>query len=128
MAIWKDLAILASDNANQIRRIKMLMTTTALVEGKHVTKYYGVVTGEAIIGANAIRDIFASVRDFFGGRSGSYEEVLRKAKDTAMREMVQEAERLGANAVIGIDLDYETVGGSGSMLMVTCSGTAVSLE
>ena len=128
MAIWKDLAIFVKDNANQIRRIEMLMTTTALVEGKHVAKYYGVVTGEAIIGANAIRDIFASVRDFFGGRSGSYEEVLRKAKDTAMREMAQEAERLGANAVIGIDLDYETVGGSGSMLMVTCSGTAVSLE
>ena len=104
----------------------MLMTTTALVEGKHVTKYYGVVTGEAIIGANAIRDIFASVRDFFGGRSGSYEEVLRKAKDTAMREMAQEAERLGANAVIGIDLDYETV--NGSMLMVTAAGTAVSVE
>ena len=89
----------------------MLMTTTALVEGKHITKYHGVVTGEAII-----------------GRSGSYEEVLRKAKDTALREMGEEAARLGANAVIGIDLDYETVGASGSMLMVTCSGTAVSME
>ena len=106
----------------------MLMTTTSLVEGKRIVTYYGVVTGEAIIGANAIRDIFASVRDFFGGRSGSYEEVLRKAKDTAMQEMGQEAELLGANAVIGIDLDYETVGASGSMLMVTCSGTAVRLE
>ena len=106
----------------------MLMTTTSLVEGKRIVTYYGVVTGVAIIGANAIRDIFASVRDFFGGRSGSYEEVLRKAKDTAMQEMGQEAERLGANAVIGIDLDYETVGASGSMLMVTCSGTAVRLE
>ena len=104
------------------------MTTTSLVEGKRIVTYYGVVTGEAIIGANAIRDIFASVRDFFGGRSGSYEEVLRKAKDTAMQEMGQEDERLGANAVIGIDLDYETVGASGSMLMVTCSGTAVRLE
>lgn len=104
------------------------MTTTALVEGKHIVKYHGIVTGEAIIGANAIRDVFASVRDFFGGRSGSYEEVLRKAKETAMREMEQEAACLGANAVIGIDLDYETVGASGSMLMVTCSGTAVSLE
>lgn len=106
----------------------MLMTTTSLVEGKRIVTYYGVVTGEAIIGANAIRDVFASVRDFFGGRSGSYEEVLRKAKNTAMQEMAQEAERQGANAVIGIDLDYETVGSSGSMLMVTCSGTAVLLE
>ena len=104
----------------------MLMTTTALVEGKHITKYHGVVTGEAIIGANAVRDLFAGLRDFFGGRSGSYEEVLRK--DTALREMGEEAARLGANAVIGIDLDYETVGASGSMLMVTCSGTAVSME
>lgn len=105
----------------------MLMTTTALVEGKQVTKYHGVVTGEAIIGANAIRDLFAGLRDFFGGRSSSYEEVLRKAKDTALQEMAQEAERMGANAVIGIDLDYETVGTNGSMLMVTCSGTAVNL-
>ena len=103
------------------------MTTTALVEGKQVTKYHGVVTGEAIIGANAIRDLFAGLRDFFGGRSSSYEEVLRKAKDTALQEMAQEAERMGANAVIGIDLDYETVGSNGSMLMVTCSGTAVNL-
>lgn len=104
------------------------MTTTALVEGKHVTRYYGVVTGEAIIGANALRDLFAGLRDFFGGRSGAYEEVLRKAKDTALKEMEEEAARLGANAVIGIDLDYETIGASGSMLMVTCSGTAVYME
>ena len=103
----------------------MLMTTTALVEGRHITKYHGVVTGEAII---VVRDLFAGLRDFFGGRSGSYEEVLRKAKDTALQEMGEEAARLGANAVIGIDLDYETVGASGSMLMVTCSGTAVSME
>ena len=106
----------------------MLMTTTALVEGRHITKYHGVVTGEAIIGANVVRDLFAGLRDFFGGRPGSYEEVLRKAKDTALQEMGEEAARLGANAVIGIDLDYETVGASGSMLMVTCSGTAVSME
>lgn len=103
------------------------MTTTALVEGKHVTRYYGVVTGEAIIGANVLRDLFAGLRDFFGGRSGAYEEVLRKAKNTALKEMEEEAARLGANAVIGIDLDYETIGG-GSMLMVTCSGTAVYME
>ncbi len=106
----------------------MLMTTTALIEGRHITKYHGVVTGEAIIGANAVRDIFASFRDFFGGRSNAYEEVLRKAKDTALQEMAQEAERMGANAVVGIDLDYETVGASGSMLMVTCSGTAVYID
>ncbi len=80
----------------------MLMTTTALVEGRHITKYHGVVTGEAIIGANVVRDLFAGLRDFFGGRSGSYEEVLRKAKDTALQEMGEEAARLGANAVIGI--------------------------
>lgn len=85
------------------------------------------MTGETIIGANFLRDIFASVRDFVGGRAASYEEVLREAKDSAMKEMVQRAETLGANAIIGIDLDYETVGANGSMLMVTCSGTAVTL-
>ena len=90
--------------------------------------YYGVVTGETIIGANVMRDFLAGIRDFFGGRSGAYEEVLREAKDTALEEMSREAQRLGANAVVGIDLDYETVGGSGSMLMVTCSGTAVRIE
>lgn len=90
--------------------------------------YYGVVTGETIIGANVMRDFMAGIRDFFGGRSGAYEEVLREAKNTALEEMAQEAQRLGANAVVGIDLDYETVGGSGSMLMVTCSGTAVRIE
>lgn len=90
--------------------------------------YYGVVTGETIIGANVMRDFLAGIRDFFGGRSGAYEEVLREAKNTALEEMSREAQRLGANAVVGIDLDYETVGGSGSMLMVTCSGTAVRIE
>ena len=99
----------------------MLMTTTPSVEGKRIVRYLGVVTGETIIGANVFRDFLAGVRDFFGGRSGSYEAVLREAKDTAL-------EALGANAVVGIDLDYETVGGSGSMLMVTCSGTAVRVE
>ena len=86
------------------------------------------VTGETIIGANVFRDFLAGVRDFFGGRSASYEAVLREAKDTALEEMARQAEALGANAVVGIDLDYETVGGSGSMLMVTCSGTAVRVE
>ena len=106
----------------------MLMTTTPSVEGKRIVRYLGVVTGETIIGANVFRDFLAGVRDFFGGRSGSYEAVLREAKDTALEEMVRQAEALGANAVVGIDLDYETVGGSGSMLMVTCRGTAVRFD
>ena len=106
----------------------MLMTTTPSVEGKQIVRYLGVVTGETIIGANVFRDFLAGVRDFFGGRSASYEAVLREAKDTALEEMARQAEALGANAVGGIDLDYETVGGSGSMLMVTCSGTAVRVE
>lgn len=104
------------------------MTTTPSVEGRHIVKYYGVVTGETIIGANVFRDFMAGVKDFFGGRSSAYEEVLQKAKDTALEEMARYAESLGANAVIGIDLDYETVGASGSMLMVVCSGTAVRIE
>lgn len=104
------------------------MTTTPSVEGRHIVKYYGVVTGETIIGANVFRDFMAGVKDFFGGRSSAYEEVLQKAKDTALEEMARSAESLGANAVIGIDLDYETVGASGSMLMVVCSGTAVRIE
>lgn len=106
----------------------MLMTTTPSVEGKQIVRYLGVVTGETIIGANVFRDFLAGVRDFFGGRSASYEAVLREAKDTALEEMARQAEALGANAVVGIDLDYETVGGSGSMLMVTCNGTAVRVE
>lgn len=85
------------------------------------------VTGETIIGANFVKDFFASIRDIVGGRSGSYEKVLREAKDTAMREMEERAARIGANAVIGIDIDYETMGQNGSMIMVTCSGTAVRL-
>ena len=100
----------------------MLMTTTPSVEGKRIVRYLGV------IGANVFRDFLAGVRDFFGGRSSAYEAVLREAKDTALEEMARQAEALGANAVVGIDLDYETVGGSGSMLMVTCSGTAVRVE
>lgn len=106
----------------------MLTTTTPNIEGRRIVKYYGIVSGETIIGANFLRDLFASVRDFVGGRSNSYEEVLREAKTTALREMEEEARRLGANAVIGVDLDYETVGGNGSMLMVTASGTAVLIE
>lgn len=106
----------------------MLLTTTNTIENKNIVKYVGLVTGEAIIGANLFRDIFAGIRDIVGGRSGSYEEVLREAKDNAVSEMEENASRLGANAVIGIDLDYETVGQNGSMLMVTASGTAVVFD
>jgi len=106
----------------------MLITTTPTIEGKRITNYYGIVSGETIIGANVFRDLFASIRDIVGGRSGAYEEVLREAKETALREMQDQAARMGANAVIGVDLDYETVGGSGSMLMVTASGAAVYIE
>ena len=106
----------------------MLVTTTPIIEGKRIIRYYGIVSGETIIGANVFRDFLAGIRDFVGGRSGAYEGGLRQAKDTAIREMEEQAARLGANAVIGVDLDYETVGGSGSMLMVTATGTAVTIE
>jgi len=106
----------------------MLVTTTNTIEGKKIVKYIGLVTGETIIGANIFKDIFASVRDIVGGRSGSYEKVLREAKDIAVSEMQQYAAALGANAIIGVDLDYETVGQGGSMLMVSASGTAVFIE
>lgn len=105
----------------------MLLTTTPTVEGSPVQNYLGIVSGETIIGANVFRDFMAGIRDFFGGRSGSYERILREAKQTALQEMANQAEQMGANAVVGIDLDYETIGSNGSMLMVTCSGTAVRL-
>ena len=97
----------------------MLVTTTPIIEGKRIIRYYGIVSGETIIGANVFRDFLAGIRDFVGGRSGAYEEVLRQAKDTAIREMEEQAARLGANAVIGVDLDYETVGGSGSTTIIS---------
>lgn len=106
----------------------MILTTTPLIEGRTIAMYCGIVSGETIVGANLVRDFLAGLRDVFGGRSGSYEEVLRKAKESALRELEAEAARLGADAVVGIDLDYETVGRNGSMLMVTCSGTAVKLR
>jgi uncharacterized protein YbjQ (UPF0145 family) len=104
----------------------MILTTTPSVEGRSISHYLGVVTGEAILGANIVRDLFAGVRDIVGGRSGAYEEELRKARTIAMQELSEEAARLGADAVVGIDLDYETVG-NGSMLMVSVSGTAIRL-
>lgn len=106
----------------------MLITTTNNIEGKKIAQYYGIVSGETIIGANVFKDFFAGIRDIVGGRAGSYESVLRQAKDTALQEMSDQAARMGANAVIAVDLDYETVGGSGSMLMVTAAGTAVRFE
>ncbi len=107
----------------------MVITTTPNIDGAEVAEYLGVVTGEAILGANLFRDFFAGITDIVGGRSAAYEEELRKARDTAFDEMVMEAESLGANGVIGVDLDYETiqVGRGGNMLMVSASGTAVRL-
>ena len=105
----------------------MLMTTTSTLDGRRVTRYLGVVSGEAILGANIFRDLFAGIRDIVGGRSAAYESELRKAKEIAMKEMQEQAAALGANAVLAIDLDYETVG-NGSMLMVSASGTAVVIE
>lgn len=106
----------------------MILSTTHTLEGKCVSQYHGVVFGETIIGANLFKDLFASIRDIVGGRSGSYEKVLSEARETAINEMAQRAQALGANAVIGIDVDYEVVGQSGSMLMVSASGTAVYAE
>lgn len=103
----------------------MIITTTNSLEGKQIEQYLGLVSGEAILGANIFRDLFAGIRDIVGGRSASYEAELRKAKEIAVREMTEQAQALGANAVVGVDLDYETVGG-GSMLMVSASGTAVT--
>ena len=103
----------------------MLMTTTAMVDGRPISRYLGIVTGEAIIGANIFRDIFAGVRDVVGGRSGTYEKALGEAREVAMAEMQARAQELGANAVVGIDLDYEVLGQNNGMLMVAVSGTAV---
>ena len=105
----------------------MLVTTTSTLDNAKVVKYIGLVSGEAILGANIFRDLFAGIRDIVGGRSAAYESELRKAKEIAIQEMQQQAATLGANAVIGVDLDYETVGG-GTMLMVSASGTAVVIE
>ena len=108
----------------------MLIVTTESVEGKRITKHLGLVSGEAILGANIFRDFFAGITDIVGGRSAAYESELRKAKDIALREMAEQASSLGGNAVVGVDLDYETisVGKGGGMLMVSASGTAVVIQ
>jgi uncharacterized protein YbjQ (UPF0145 family) len=105
----------------------MILTTTPSIEGKPVRDYLGVVTGEVIVGANIFKDLFAGIRDIVGGRSGAYEGALRDARHEAFAEISAEAERLGANAIVGIDIDYEVVGQNGSMLMVSISGTAVRI-
>lgn len=108
----------------------MIVTTTPTIEGQRITKYVGLVGGEAILGANIFKDFFASIRDIVGGRSASYEQELRKAKDIAIGEMMDQAKRFGANAIVGVDLDYETIGSGqgGNMIMVSANGTAVILE
>lgn len=106
----------------------MIITTTPSIEGKTIVNYLGIVSSEAVVGANIFRDLFASIRDIVGGRTSSYEGVLRRAKESALREIQENAKEMGANAIVGIDLDYETVGSNGSMLMVSASGTAVVIE
>lgn len=105
--------------------MSMIVTTTNAVEGRPAQQYFGIVTGEVIVGANLFRDLFASVRDIVGGRAGAYEDVLQRAREQALQEMQARAATLGANAVIGVDLDYEVLGANGSMLMVSATGTAV---
>lgn len=106
----------------------MIVTTTPSVEGKRITKYCGVISGEAILGANLFKDIFAGIRDLVGGRSATYERELQKAREIALQELQQRAVELGANAVVGVDLDYEVLGQANGMLMVSASGTAVVVE
>jgi uncharacterized protein YbjQ (UPF0145 family) len=106
----------------------MLLTTTPSIEGRSIKEYKAIVTGEVIIGANFFKDFLAGIRDVIGGRSGSYERVIREAKDAAMSEMIDRAKRYGADAIVGIDLDYETIGKSGGMIMVSASGTAITLN
>lgn len=105
----------------------MLLTTTPTIEGQPIRQYIGIVTSEAIIGANIVKDIFAGIRDIVGGRSGTYERVIEEARMNALKELEYKAGRMGANAVVGIDLDFETIGANGSMLMVVATGTAVKV-
>jgi uncharacterized protein YbjQ (UPF0145 family) len=106
----------------------MLVTTTPNIEGRRITKYFGIVTGEAILGANVFKDLFAGIRDIVGGRSATYEKELERARQIALAELQERAQQLGANAVVGVDLDYEVLGANNGMLMVSASGTAVLTE
>ena len=106
----------------------MIVTTTPNIEGRRISRYYGVVAGEAILGANVFKDLFAGIRDIVGGRSATYERELQKAREIALREMQERAEELGANAVVGVDLDFEVLGKDSGMLMVSASGTAVQVD
>jgi uncharacterized protein YbjQ (UPF0145 family) len=106
----------------------MIVTTTPNIEGKRIVKYLGIVTGEAVMGANMFKDMFAGLRDIVGGRSASYEKELRKARETALKELEDSADDFGANAVVGVDIDYEVLGEKNGMLMVSVSGTAVRAE
>ena len=106
----------------------MIVTTTPSIEGRKITKYCGVVAGEAVLGANLFKDLFAGIRDIVGGRSGTYEKELQRARDVTIQEMVERAQALGASAVVGVDLDYEVLGRDNGMLMVSASGTAVVAE
>lgn len=112
-----------SENWKDARGI--IVTTTPSIEGRPIKEYRGIVTGEVIVGANLFRDLFANIRDIVGGRSGSYERILREAREEAVAELQAEAGRVGGNAVVGVDLDYEVIGDTGSMLMVSASGTSV---
>jgi uncharacterized protein YbjQ (UPF0145 family) len=130
-ATYKTLPLRMKNFARQIgerTNATMIVTTTHSVEGKRIIRYCGIVTGEAILGANLFRDFFANIRDLVGGRSAAYENVLRSGRDTALQELEENARELGANAVVGVDIDYEVVGQSGGMLMVSVSGTAVVVE
>ena len=106
----------------------MIVSTTPSIEGRSIQEYRGVICGEAIIGAHLFKDLFATIRDVVGGRSGAYESTIREARETAMNEMMDECARIGGNAVVGVDIDYEVVGQGGSMMMVSVSGTAVILD
>ncbi len=105
----------------------MIVTTTPSIEGRRIVEYLGPVAGEAVLGANIVRDFFASIRDVIGGRAGGYQNVLRDGREAAIEDMVEEARDLGANAIVGVDIDYESLGETNSMLMVSCNGTAVKL-
>ena len=109
-------------------KTELVLTTTPSIEGRRITQYHGIVVGEAILGANVFRDFFAGITDVLGGRSGSYEKSLNEARETAMKELEDRARDAGANAVVGVDLDYEVIGKEGSMMMVSASGTAVTVE